>query len=84
LRYSSFVTDARDQLAAATRRYRASEAAHEEARQEVIEAALEALRSNVTPTEVEKLSPFTGAYIRRLAREQGIPPAARGPKRSTK
>ncbi|GGQ67134.1 hypothetical protein [Couchioplanes azureus] len=78
------MTDARDRLAAATRRYRDSEAAHEEARQQVIEAALEALRANITPTEVEKLSPFTGAYIRRLAREKGIPPAARGPKRSTK
>jgi hypothetical protein len=74
------VTDPRDELVAATRRYRRTEAAHEEARQAMVAAVIAALRSNVGPTEVERLSPFTGAYIRRLAREHGIPPAAPGPK----
>ena len=81
LRYSSFVTDPREQLAAATRRYRRTETAHEAARQQVITAVLAALRANISPTEVERLSPFTGAYIRKLARDQGIPPAPPGPKR---
>jgi hypothetical protein len=81
LRYPSSVTDPREQLLAATRRYQRTEADHAEARQQVIEAALAALRANIGPTEVERLSPFTAAYIRRLAREQGIPPAAPGPKR---
>ncbi len=84
LRYSSSVTDPREQLAAATRRYRRTEAAHEEARQQVIEAVLAALRANIGPAEVERLSPFTGAYIRRLARQESIPPAAPGPKRAAR
>jgi hypothetical protein len=72
----------RDDLAAATRRYRRTETAHEEARQDVINAVLAALRAGVGPTEVERLSPFTGAYIRKLARDNGIPPAPPGPKRA--
>jgi hypothetical protein len=74
------VTEERDQLAAATRRYRQTEAAHEQARQATIAAVLNALRGGVGPAEVERLSPFTGAYIRKLAREHGIPPAPPGPK----
>lgn len=76
------MTDLRDELTAATRRYERTEAAHETARQEVIAAALAALRAGITPTEVERLSPFTSAYIRRIARADGIPPAPPGPKRS--
>lgn len=76
------MTDVRDELAAATRRYRRTEAAHEEARLAAIAASLAALRAGVGPAEVERLSPFTGAYLRKLAREEGIPPAAPGPKRS--
>lgn len=75
------VTDPRDELAAATRRYRHTEAAHEKARQVAIDAVLTALRANIGPTEVERLSPFTSAYIRKLARENGIPPASPGPKK---
>jgi hypothetical protein len=76
------MTDARSALAAATRRYERTEAAHEEARREAIEAVLAALRGGVGPTEVERLSPFTAAYVRKLARENGIPPAPPGPKRA--
>ncbi|MEI8411454.1 MULTISPECIES: hypothetical protein [unclassified Kribbella] len=75
------MTDAREELADATRLYRQTENAHEEARKAVIAAALAALRAGVTPNEVEDLSPFTSAYVRRLARAEGIPPAPRGPKR---
>ncbi len=83
LRYSDFVTDERDELVAATRRYQRTEAAHEEARRAVIDAALAALRAGIGPSEVERLSPFTAAYLRKLARGEGIPPAAPGLKRST-
>lgn len=80
LRYPLGVTDPRDVLATAAVRYRATEAAHAEARQAMIDAVRAALRAGVTPTEVERLSPFTGAYIRKLAREGGIPAASPGPK----
>ena len=78
------MSDAREALAAATRRYRRTEGAHEEARQETINAVLAALRAGIGPTEVERLSPFTGAYIRKVAREAGIPPASPGPKRTAR
>lgn len=77
------MADVRDELSAATRRYRRTEAAHEEARLGAIAAALAALRAGVSPTEVERLSPFSAAYVRKLARDEGIPPAAPGPKRAT-
>jgi hypothetical protein len=76
------VTDVRDALATATRRYKTTEANHEQARQQAIAAVVAALQAGVTPTEVERLSPFTGAYIRKVARDHGIPPAPPGPKRS--
>ncbi|MFB9448160.1 hypothetical protein Dvina_43580 [Dactylosporangium vinaceum] len=74
--------DVRDGLTAATKRYRRTETAHEQARQEAIAAVVAALNAGVPPTEVERLSPFTGAYIRKVARDHGIPPAPPGPKRS--
>ncbi|MFK4091128.1 hypothetical protein ACI2LF_43885 [Kribbella sp. NPDC020789] len=76
--------DVRDELAEATRLYRQTESAHEAARQAVIAASLDALRAGVTPNEVEQLSPFTTAYVRKLARAEGIPPAPRGPKRRSR
>jgi hypothetical protein len=80
VRYHVGVADIREELADKTRRYRETESAHEAARQAVIAAALAALRDGVTPNEVEELSPFTAAYVRRLARAEGIPPAPPGPK----
>ncbi|GAA3560775.1 hypothetical protein GCM10022235_31380 [Kribbella ginsengisoli] len=47
----------------------------------MLSAVLAALKSGVPPTEVERLSPFTAAYIRKIARAEGVPPAAPGPKR---
>jgi hypothetical protein len=75
------VTDLRDELKSATLRYRETEAAHEQSRTEMLAAVLAALRGGVPPTEVERLSPFTAAYIRRVARAEGVPPATPGPKR---
>jgi hypothetical protein len=77
------MSDVREDLAAATRRYKRTETAHADARQEAIDAVIAALRAGVGPTEVERLSPFTGAYIRKLARANGIKPAPPGPKRAT-
>ncbi len=67
-------------LTAATRRYRQTAAKHEEARKEVIAAAVEALKAGDSPTEVAEQSPFTPAYVRRLARDHDIPPAPTGRK----
>jgi hypothetical protein len=77
------MADARSKLVAASERYRRTETAHEEARLDAIAAVVAALRAGVSPTDVERLSPFTGAYIRKVAREHGIPPAAPGPKRAS-
>lgn len=76
------MADERDALIAATRRYEQTGTAHEDARQQAIQAVLAALRGGIGPTEVERLSPFTGTYIRKIARENGVPPAPPGPKRS--
>ncbi|WP_073254849.1 hypothetical protein [Cryptosporangium aurantiacum] len=76
------MTDPREQLEAATTHYRHTESEHQTARQALIDAVITALKADITPTEVERLSPFTSAYIRRLAREHDVPPAAPGPKRA--
>lgn len=71
-------------LKAATRRYNQTATRHEEARKEVIAAAIEALKAGDSPTAVAEESPFTPAYVRRLAREEGIPPAPTGRKPKVK
>jgi hypothetical protein len=77
------MADVRKELVAATRHYEQTDVAHEEARKAAISAVLAALRAGIGPAEVERLSPFTGTYIRKLARDEGIPPAPPGPKRSS-
>ncbi len=82
-RYAGRVSkDARQDLIAANESYRATESAHEDARRRVVAAVVAALRAGIAPTEVSGLSPFTATYVRRIARENGIPPAAPGPKRT--
>lgn len=56
----------------ATRRYRDTEQAHEQARDAVVSAVVDALKGGERPTDVTAWSPFTPAYVRRLARENGI------------
>lgn len=53
--------------------YRSTEAAHEESRLAVIASVLAALRAGERPTDVAAKSPFTEAYVRKLARQHGIP-----------
>ena len=71
-----------DALAEATRRYRRTKSDHDEAQEAVAAAALAALKAGHRPTDVVEVSPFTAAYIRRMAREAGIEPARPGPKSS--
>jgi len=62
-------------LEGSTRKYRRTEKAHKEARDETIGIVLTALRAGVKPTEVVNASPFTAAYVRKVARDNGIEPA---------
>jgi hypothetical protein len=57
----------------ATARYKQTASAHEESRGAVVAAVLAALREGERPTDVAGKSPFTETYVRKLARENGIP-----------
>ncbi|MGY6019575.1 hypothetical protein [Streptomyces spinosirectus] len=73
--------DPMTKLDKATAHYRETEAAHNTARDKAIEAVVEALEEGARPTDVTAHSPFTAAYVRRIARENGIEPAKPGPKK---
>ncbi|MER7280574.1 hypothetical protein ABT369_39655 [Dactylosporangium sp. NPDC000244] len=66
--------EARQILGTAKTKYRRTEDAHKKARDELQEAVVEALRAGVGPSEAARLSGFTDAYVRKLARGAGIPP----------
>ena len=51
--------------------------AHEQARNELVATVIEALKAGERPTDVTAWSPFTPAYIRKLARDNGIEAATR-------
>ena len=65
-------------LRASTRRYRRTEAAHDESRKASTADVIAALKAGMPPTKVAELSPFTATHVRALAREAGIPPARKG------
>jgi hypothetical protein len=69
--------DELERLDSATRAYKRTEAAHENARSAAVEAVVAALRAGHRPAEVGRHSPFTDAYIRKLARQHEIPPDER-------
>jgi len=73
--------DSMTSLDQATARYRETEAAHNAARDEAVQAVLAALKGGERPTDVTARSPFTAAYVRRIARDNGIEPAKPGPKK---
>lgn len=73
--------DVMAQLDQTTSHYRDTEKVHDEARDAVIAAVVEALRAGHRPTDVTARSPFTAAYVRRIARDNGIEPAKPGPKK---
>lgn len=74
--------DLLEALDQATRHYRKTEAAHEASREASVQAVVAALRGGKRPTDVAARSPFTPAYVRRIAREHGIEPARPGPKKA--
>lgn len=73
-----------DNLITATKTFLKHERQLKEARQNLMSAVLAALRAGITPTEVVAHTPYTAAYVRRIARENGIEPAARGRKSNHK
>jgi len=56
----------------ATARYQETDAAHERARAELVKTVVAALKAGERPTDVTDWSPFTAAYVRKLARSHGI------------
>ena len=66
-----------DAVRAATVRYADTESAHKAARADVVKAVVAALKAGERPTDVTAWSPFTAAYVRKLARENGIEAAQR-------
>lgn len=67
-----------DEHEASVRRTGRRVAAHERERAAHIAAVVAALKAGKRPTAVASWSPFTAAYLRKLAREAGIPPATKG------
>lgn len=65
------------ELDESTRRYRRTEKAHEQSRNDVIAKVVAALQAGRRPTDVVRRSPFTDAYVRRIAREHGVKPDER-------
>lgn len=59
-------------------------ARHDKERAEHVDAVVAALLAGERPTDVADWSPFTAAYLRRLAREAGVPQAPRGGRRKPK
>jgi hypothetical protein len=68
------------ELDAATRQYEADRLAFETSRQRTVDTVVAALKAGALPSEVARRSPFTDTYVRRLAREAGIPPSPPGMK----
>lgn len=71
-------TDPLAALDETTRRYRRTEKAHEQAQKDVTAAVVAALRAGARPTDVANRSPFSAAYVRRIARDHGIKATPRG------
>jgi hypothetical protein len=78
--YRHGVDDIRDQLRTASTRYVKTGRAHDAAQVALMAVVAAALLEGVSPTEVVELSRFSAAYVRRIARENGIPPAKLGRK----
>ncbi|WP_460770051.1 hypothetical protein [Nocardiopsis nanhaiensis] len=70
-----------DALRDATTRYRETEAAHKQSTEDVRQKIVDALEAGETPTDVNREAPHTPAYVRRIAKEAGVSPRPRGPKK---
>ncbi|MBB6172252.1 hypothetical protein HNR23_002312 [Nocardiopsis mwathae] len=73
----SQVDEALDALSKSTLRYQRTEKEHEKSRETSIADVVAALRAGARPTDVVNRSPFSPAYVRKLAREHGIEPATK-------
>lgn len=67
-----------DEYEASVRRTGRKVAAHKRERADHIAAVIDALKAGRRPTEVASWSPFTPAHLRKLARDAGVPPTAKG------
>lgn len=67
-----------DEVVKAATNYIEADARKEETRTQLEAAIVMALQAGCRPTDVVDRSPFTAAYVRRIAREAGIPPAVNG------
>ena len=71
------MSDELEHLDETARAYERTGTAHEKARLAAIDAVIAALRTGHRPAEVARRSPFTDAYVRKLARQHGIAPDER-------
>ena len=78
------VDDVRDQLRRASAKYLKTGQEHDAAQEALLAVVVAALRQGLTPTEVVELSPYSPAYIRKIARQHEIPAAPLGRKPRTK
>lgn len=76
--------EALSQISAARTHYQVTEAAHEEARADLIATVVAALKAGIAPSVVARTSEFTDAYVRKVARDHGIAPARPGIKPGTR
>jgi hypothetical protein len=78
------VDDVRDQLRRASAKYLKTGQERDAAQEALVAVVVAALRQGLTPTEVVELSPYSPAYIRKIARQHQIPAAPLGRKSRTK
>lgn len=69
------MSDISNRLKTATYLFEEAQTVLEAERRNVHMAIIDELRAGVSPTKVAEASPFTASYVRKLARENGIPPA---------
>ena len=70
--------DVGEQLATRARAYQATLAEHERARDALHAAALAAWRAGWRPATISERTGLTASYLRKLAREAGLPAAPTG------
>jgi hypothetical protein len=77
------VDDVRDQLRRASAKYLKTGQEHDATQEALVAVVVAALRQGLTPTEVVELSPYSPAYVRKIARQHEIPAAPLGRKPRT-
>lgn len=66
------------ELAAVTAKLRKIDKERDPLRERATQLVLDLLRAGTSPTEVVEASPYSAAYVRKLARDNDIPPAGPG------